>query len=107
MYCDDSRVTQVDPKEVVVSLQRYLSLTSTLADVCHPLGQTRLHLILQEDQSLNYTLIFLHIFTSSFLASFPYTPHPCRRVIYYIQSLQLYRLWVTTKETNHGKWICV
>ena len=81
MYCDDSRVTQVDAKEVVVSLPYNLSPPPKLIPLA-PVGQTRLHLILQESQNVNYTLIFLPIFPSFLLLS-PQHPIPYHRVVYY------------------------
>jgi hypothetical protein len=69
VYCDDSRVTHVDAKEVVVSLPCPVLPLVKLTPL--PPGQTRLHLILQESQNLNYTLIFLPIFPAFFLASLP------------------------------------
>jgi len=73
MYCDDSRVTQVEAKEVVVSLPSDLSPSHKLTPLAL-LGETRLHLILQESQNLNYTFIYLPIFPSFFLAFLLNTP---------------------------------
>ena len=105
MYCDDSRVTQVDAKEVVVSLPYDLSPLHKLTPLA-PLGQARLHLILQESQNLNYTFIFLFIFPS-FFASLPLNTSFPVIVLCIIQPLQPYRLYVTTEETGHGKWMCI
>lgn len=106
MYCDDSRVTQVDPKEVVVSLTYNLSSSLELTPLA-PVGQTRLHLILQESQNINYTFIFLPIFPSSFLASLPLNTLFPIIVLCIIQPLQLYRLCVTTEVNQPWKWMCI
>ena len=45
MYCDDSRVTPVDAKEVVVSLQYRCCSPTILTPLTLP-GQARLHLVL-------------------------------------------------------------
>jgi len=83
MYCDDSRVTQVEAKEVVVSLQYHL-LPFARAHIARSIGEARLHLILQESQNINYTFIYLPIFPSRLLAcSLSPTLHPCHRVVYY------------------------
>ena len=76
MYCDDSRVTQVEAKEVVVSLPREPPPLHKLTPFAL-VGKTRLHLILQESQNINYTFIYLPIFPSCLLASpLLHTPSP-------------------------------
>jgi hypothetical protein len=66
MYCDDSRVTPVDSKEVIVRLPFFLFVPTKLTPLTLS-GQTCLHLILQESQNLNYTFIFLLILHLRFL----------------------------------------
>ena len=65
MYCDDSRVTQVDPKEVVVSLSCYISCFGLTAD------STRVNLLTsyttKESKHKLYVHISVHIPHLSFL----------------------------------------
>ena len=81
MYCDDSRVTQVEAKEVVVSLPREPPPLHKLTPFAL-VGKTRLHLILQESQNINYTFIYLPIFPSCLLLP-SCTLHPRYRVVYH------------------------
>lgn len=50
LYCDDSRITTADPKDVVVSVIHLLALRCRLT---LPSGSSGLHLILQEDENLS------------------------------------------------------
>jgi hypothetical protein len=54
VYCDDSKVTPVDAKEVVVSVPLFRCRTYVL--LIGSVGKTRVCFILQENQSLNASL---------------------------------------------------